>query len=453
MTEQPRTCDDHRDLAARLVAGDIATTELQEVKDHLAACAACRTEFEQLRADDRDLSALADGHAERITALRRRATAALPDQPGQADVPHPGWITQAWHWGVSTVAGRTAALAAVAAILVFMVVFFQGPGGRYDAWAQVVEAIGEAVSGQFRIRDLDQGDLDAVQVYAPHGTSHETYENGRLVESLYVDFDRAEMVYISPEARCALRATIGEELQREYRAHRPGEMFSFMQAYPYEDLGRRRIDGKSAVGLRVRKARFMAERLENAEIELWVDPETKLPLRLDVTGDVSGGTRHRPGRKHVRFDDFHWNVPAGAAAFRPPIPRGYDIVGPVHLRQDETHFILGLRLYAETVGGSYPASLSYESLKAELWSHLDVDRDGFLRLLPRLFQIRMSSEFYGELVDNQLDVVYFGYDVRPSDEDRVLIRWKLDDDHYRVIYGDLRAETVSADELLELEAQ
>ena len=39
---------------------------------------------------------------------------------------------------------------------------------------------------------------------------------------------------------------------------------------------------------------------------------------------------------------------------------------------------------------------------------------------------------------------YFGATVGPGDSDTVLMRWNLDDGHCRVIYGDLRAETVPA---------
>ena len=38
------------------------------------------------------------------------------------------------------------------------------------------------------------------------------------------------------------------------------------------------------------------------------------------------------------------------------------------------------------------------------------------------------------------------YTVKPGDSDAVLMRWKLDDKQMRVVYGDLRTETVALDE-------
>lgn len=38
-------------------------------------------------------------------------------------------------------------------------------------------------------------------------------------------------------------------------------------------------------------------------------------------------------------------------------------------------------------------------------------------------------------------------------KDKLLLRWKLDDGAYRVIYGDLRSESVAADRLKALESR
>jgi hypothetical protein len=50
------------------------------------------------------------------------------------------------------------------------------------------------------------------------------------------------------------------------------------------------------------------------------------------------------------------------------------------------------------------------------------------------------------------DAAYYGKTVGPKDTHKVLFRWKLDDGRYRVLYGDLRFETITADRLRTLEA-
>lgn len=52
------------------------------------------------------------------------------------------------------------------------------------------------------------------------------------------------------------------------------------------------------------------------------------------------------------------------------------------------------------------------------------------------------AAFYGRLANEQRNPEYFGSTVQPGDAKAVLLRWKLDDGRYRVIYGDLRAATL-----------
>ena len=59
--------------------------------------------------------------------------------------------------------------------------------------------------------------------------------------------------------------------------------------------------------------------------------------------------------------------------------------------------------------------------------------------------------FYAELVKADKDVAYYGDEVTSDDVDVVLMRWKISDDEYRVIFGDLATENVTAEELAELE--
>ena len=60
--------------------------------------------------------------------------------------------------------------------------------------------------------------------------------------------------------------------------------------------------------------------------------------------------------------------------------------------------------------------------------------------------------FYVGLLEEKKDPAYYGNSVTPKDADKVLLRWKLPDSEYRVIYGDLHAETISPEKLAELEA-
>jgi hypothetical protein len=59
--------------------------------------------------------------------------------------------------------------------------------------------------------------------------------------------------------------------------------------------------------------------------------------------------------------------------------------------------------------------------------------------------------FYVGLVQEKKDPFYCGKTVTPKYADKVLLRWKVSDNEYRVIYGDLHAETVCPEKPAELE--
>jgi hypothetical protein len=69
-----------------------------------------------------------------------------------------------------------------------------------------------------------------------------------------------------------------------------------------------------------------------------------------------------------------------------------------------------------------------------------------------LMPIRGLDRFYKMLKEDKKDPAYYGNNVTLKDAEKVLMRWKLSDTEYRVIYGDLHAETVTPAKLAELEA-
>jgi len=60
--------------------------------------------------------------------------------------------------------------------------------------------------------------------------------------------------------------------------------------------------------------------------------------------------------------------------------------------------------------------------------------------------------FYMTLLQDKKEPVYYGESVGPDDADEVLLRWKVSEGRYRVIFGDLLVLDVTAEELAELEA-
>ena len=65
--------------------------------------------------------------------------------------------------------------------------------------------------------------------------------------------------------------------------------------------------------------------------------------------------------------------------------------------------------------------------------------------------MQAPATFYMQLVQEDQDPAYYGDKVTAEDADAVLLRWKVSDTEYQVIFGDLTTENVTAEQLAELE--
>jgi hypothetical protein len=72
--------------------------------------------------------------------------------------------------------------------------------------------------------------------------------------------------------------------------------------------------------------------------------------------------------------------------------------------------------------------------------------------LDGLLAIQGTCIRYGQLMSENRDVVYYGTKVTTEYPHAVLLRWRLDDGQYRVIFGDLTVQDVPAERLKALEA-
>ena len=109
--------------------------------------------------------------------------------------------------------------------------------------------------------------------------------------------------------------------------------------------------------------------------------------------------------------------------------------------------IVTMILFANFFGGQSPADGGiYQNGKLLIkycLGGISADRSNVLTAKSR----------YEYLAQRVKDVVYYGDSIDPQDSNVVLMQWKLSDGRYRVVFGDLREETVSAEELIRLQAR
>jgi outer membrane lipoprotein-sorting protein len=231
----------------------------------------------------------------------------------------------------------------------------------------------------------------------------------------------------------------------------------------YESMGRSTIDGIEVEGFRTTDPNFVSQDKQRkpgqVDVRIWVDVKTRLPVRSE---------EHIPSGKstwHFTTHDYRWDIPVDASEFKPVIPDDYTLLAGEAVKWPaitEETAIQGLKQCVEFLG-KYLEAINLTSLysalersgtpaalrlKEELKSLVGPGKDQ--KRMDTLKPMFILNMFYVGL--DGKDPAYYGKTVTPKDADKVLMRWKLSDSEYRVIFGDLHAETVTKEKLSELEA-
>jgi hypothetical protein len=256
----------------------------------------------------------------------------------------------------------------------------------------------------------------------------------------------------------------------------PGMILKDIMACKYEILGRSTIDRVEVEGFRTTDPNcrcsfgrsLSKDPHMEVDIKVWVDVKTRLPVRYD---DHSSGhdEMENPWVVQCIATDFEWDVPVTLAEFDPPpVPDGYTVVNKRPEQSDEEAAIQGLRQcaalfgnYLETISDDTelteiilsaieksvtPAAMQLKKKMEEL-----TENERLEGVKRAVIPLRRLIWFYVRLIQDKKDPAYYGKTVTPKDADKVVMRWKVSENEYRVIFGDLHAETVSPEKLAELE--
>jgi len=265
-----------------------------------------------------------------------------------------------------------------------------------------------------------------------------------------------EKIYICQELEDA-------EVDQMQHNNNAGNSLKDILQTKYESLGKSTMDGVEVAGFRSTDPNLFINLGGNQQVDykIWVDVKTLLPVRYDVRASAEVNERGDRLTHHVVMHDFQWDVPVAAADFEPPISEGYTVRVIKLPPGNEETAILGLKQCVELLG-RYPEKISDLNLQVRgsktpaalrLLEELKGLREGesVIKCADFLMPLRGLERFYFLLVQNKNDPAYYGKIVAPKDADKVLMRWKVSDKEYRVIFGDLHAETVTKEKLAELE--
>jgi hypothetical protein len=341
------------------------------------------------------------------------------------------------------------------------------------------EVAGEKTAHEIRATSLnsqDHGKKSIWEVLDPNGGESSFEEHYSLP-------DNRTKIGIWPKQKKYMRVEFDDGwLQRNLETERhsggvtyddPRELTKQILEYKGRSIGRATVDGIVVEGFQTTDPNWIGNRRNKRQVDvkMWVDVKTRLPVRYEFTYAYFD----KMGDKIVEQErfvmhDFQWDVVADAAEFEPVIPDDYTgtvVKFPPHITEETA--IQGLKLWVELLG-NYPESIwdapmdlkgmrtAFEKgetpdavrLKEQIRGLTDEEMGN--KLVDFLMPIRGLGRFYGVLQWARRDPAYYGQTVTPKDVDKVLMRWKVSDNEYRVIYGDLHAETVTPEKLAELEA-
>jgi outer membrane lipoprotein-sorting protein len=267
-----------------------------------------------------------------------------------------------------------------------------------------------------------------------------------------------EKIYICQE----LEDSEVEQIQQDNRD--PLMILKEILQTKYESLGKSTMDGVEVAGFRITDPNHFITLGENQQVDykIWVDVKTLLPVRYDILASAEVDKMGDRLTHHVVIHDFQWDVPVDASEFEPPISDGYTVKEIKLPPSNEETAIQGLKVWVELLD-KYPEKISdvtpQLALKSKTPAALRLQEEikgltegeTIIKLADFLVPIRGVARFYVLLVHDKKDPAYYGKTVTPKDADKVLMRWKVSDNEYRVIFGDLHAETVTTEKLAELE--
>ncbi len=286
-----------------------------------------------------------------------------------------------------------------------------------------------------------------------------------ITQEMYMLPQKKAMIVIMPGQKKYMQMDLDDKMveQTQQQNNDPRLMIKQILECKYESLGISSIDGIEVEGFQTSDPNYLGGMMGQVDVKIWVDVVTQLPVQAEMNMQIG------EVQMHAVMHDFQWNVTVDATEFEPVIPEDYTTLagGPIKMPAfNEETAVQGLELFAELTG-AYPEELDLMTIISKageaMGSQLARDRmqqenrdiseqERTRELTEKIMPITGLAAFYMQLVQDKNDPAYYGEIVTPEDADKVLMRWKVSENEYRVIFGDLKAETVDADVLAELES-
>jgi len=369
---------------------------------------------------------------------------------------------------------RLPKLAAAAVIVVGVIVGLTIFDRDSVAWGELVERVEKikTVAYQMRMKMKGMTGVPEGKTIEIDMEAKQSYDQGFYIESVthvddkdsttktWVLVDQGTIVSLIPDAKKYIKMKLTGELLEKMKKDNgdPREMLKQTMEYDYTKLGRDTINGITVEGIEVTDPDMLAGMFDEIVARLWCDVKTDLPVLMTMKGSASNGEMVLD----ITIDDFNWDVEIAPAELVPDIPEDYELLAEAEVGgggKDGEDLVETLKFFSETAGGRYPSSLTGMTVVNEFAQAFrakfvgqEPGEERMKEVMGKIVSLQTVGMTYGAMVKDGNDPAYYGDKVTAEFPHAVLVRWKMADNTYRVIFGDLSIKDVTPEKLSELEA-
>ncbi|MHC4118803.1 MAG: LolA family protein, partial [Planctomycetota bacterium] len=222
-------------------------------------------------------------------------------------------------------------IAAAAAIFIACVagLFLLRSTGSGIVLADVLEQLEQVTACRYRIdATLKMPDMDEKPISQGTTLMSDAFGSRMTIEishpltgqsmlhEIYVLLPENTITTLMPNEKKYSQFTFDEARFDSWRQQSdPRTVIKRILEFESTSLGRSTVDGFEVEGFSTTDP---SGPLGQAEVKIWVDVETKFPVRMEVR--KSGGDDRS---MYMTFHDFQWDIPVDAAQFKPVIPDDY----------------------------------------------------------------------------------------------------------------------------------
>lgn len=178
---------------------------------------------------------------------------------------------------------------------------------------------------------------------------------------------------------------------------------------------------------------------------VWKDVDTGLPVRIE----------QKHGRTLI-MTDFEFDVALDPNLFEMKAPEGYTLTEVAYpakvVESTEAHLIDGLRFLAKFLGGAFPKALEWPKVQQQMRAYVEENNVEIspVQLKDMRAAIGPFNKYVGRLRSSpkSFDLQYVGNGIRLGEAEKVILWYRPEGtSNYHVVYGDLRVEEVSPEDL------